>query len=483
MSQFRAICWLVLIVAVAWAGTPAVMADVTVGETIAGVPPDSALWELNRDAAGTLYVSDYELPAIVVVNPSTGAFTRYTFSLSASYFITPSDAKPDVGGLIWWSDYYAAFGWVDPSSAQVRYWNLTSLALQPAGFAFDTAGRVWFTQRYKTSLLRFNPNNNELCRFDVGGGGNYIISYDGKLWVGDAQARRILRFDPVTNQLTRWQLSSPASPQGLAFDADGRLWWADAAPGAGKLGRLSLQTNQATLYALPAGTQPTGIIPGIEVIWYTDPNGSVGFLDPARASGSVSTLTPSTVTISPTCSTVSSATQSTVKSNGTFAFSAVNWTTLSGAPTGITAYVPPQTPTTAPYGITFSSDRIWTTDQDRLVLARTPYVPRAPTVGISLSAGSLTLSWPAVTQDEGGGGVTVNSYQVWRSDQPYFRPWDPGVTFAGTTTTPSFSAGPAPAAGQYAFFGVRSVATSGLLSRTSKHVGAFSYALTPGGAP
>lgn len=58
--------------------------------------------------------------------------------------------------------------------------------------------------------------------------GNYIIAYGGQLWVGDSQARRILRFDPDTNQLRWWSLRGSAFPKGLAFDADGRLWWADA---------------------------------------------------------------------------------------------------------------------------------------------------------------------------------------------------------------------------------------------------------------
>lgn len=157
---------------------------------------------------------------------------------------------------------------------------------------------------------------------------------------------------------------------------------------------------------------------------------------------------------------------------------------MAGTPAGITAFIPPTTAMLpSPYGMTASDGRIWIADQDRLTLARTPHVPRPPTVSISLAAGAMTLSWGAVTQDEGGGSVTVSGYQVWRGGQPGFRPWDPGVTLAGTPPVTSFPAGPAPTAGQAAFFGVRSVANSGLLSQTSSRVGVFSFELVSGAAP
>jgi len=484
MNRQRVIFWLALMILGLETGAVPVAANMGVGEAIAGLST-SSLWELNRDAGGTLYISDYQLPAVVVVNPTSGAFTRYISPLTAAFVVTPSDAKPDTNGLIWWSDYYSAFGRINPTTNQITYWNLSTLSLSPGGLTFDAWGRVWLTQPYDPRLLRFNPANNELCRFSVGGGGNYVITYGGRLWVGDSQARRILRFDPATNSLTWWNLpGTNTSPKGLAFDADGRLWWADAAPGAGKLGRLSPESNQAVTYALPAGALPVAVVAGVEVMWYTSLAGTVGFVDPARASGSNWTLTTGSTTVSPTCSTVTAGTQTATRTTGTFSFPTVTWTVVSGTPTGITAYVPPgSTPAPAPYGMAFSDGRIWVTDQDRLRLARLPQVPQPPTLSIALSGSNLTLSWPPVTQDEGGGGVTVSSYQIWRSGQPYFRPWDTGVAYLGAPAAGPFNAGGVPAGSQAVFFAARSVADSRLISRTSSRVGAFSYTLTPGTTP
>lgn len=455
-------------------------ADIGMGETIAGIYPDSSLWELHRDSAGMLYISDYQLPAVVTVSSATGNYTRYQFNSYATPFLTPSDAKPDSSGAIWWSDYYSSFGKIVPAGNQAFYWDLSGFSLKPGGFAFDSSGRLWFTQPGRTRLLRFNPTTNELCQFEVGGGGNYLIAYGGYLWIGDSYDRHILRFDPATNQLRSWALPwGSAVPEGLAFDGDGQLWWADR--GQGKLGRLSPGTNQAVVYGLTAGAQPLAVVPAIEVIWYTDLSGYIGFLDPARASGSTWSLTTTVSSVSPSsCTTVSSNSQNLLRTTtGTFSFPVVNWASVSGAPAGVTVYASPGT-SPVPYGMTFSDGRTWTVDQNRLTLSRTPWVPQAPLVSIALSGGNLTLSWPAVTQDEGGGSVTVSSYQVWRSTQPYFRPWDAGVALAGTPSTTSISVGAAPAAGQSVFFGVRSVASSGLLSRTSSHVGAFSFGLVPG---
>jgi len=108
MNRQRVIFWLALMILGLETGAVPVAANMGVGEAIAGLST-SSLWELNRDAGGTLYISDYQLPAVVVVNPTSGAFTRYISPLTAAFVVTPSDAKPDTNGLIWWSDYYSAF--------------------------------------------------------------------------------------------------------------------------------------------------------------------------------------------------------------------------------------------------------------------------------------------------------------------------------------------------------------------------------------
>ena len=75
MRLHRVLLWLALVILMTGNPIRPVAADITVGEAPAG----SALWELNRDAAGTLYTSDYDLGMILAVNPTTGAYTRFEF--------------------------------------------------------------------------------------------------------------------------------------------------------------------------------------------------------------------------------------------------------------------------------------------------------------------------------------------------------------------------------------------------------------------
>ena len=98
MRLHRVLLWLALVILISGNPIRPVAADITVGEAPAG----SALWELNRDAAGTLYTSDYDLGMILAVNPVTGAYTRFEFDH------TPEDVKPDASGALWWSDFLSS---------------------------------------------------------------------------------------------------------------------------------------------------------------------------------------------------------------------------------------------------------------------------------------------------------------------------------------------------------------------------------------
>lgn len=455
-------------------------ADIIVGEAAAGIT-GSSLMELNADAASNLYASDFTALALLKVNAANGQYTRYVFPNSPTYAIQPGDAKPDAAGNLWWSDYLTSFGRLNLTTLQSEYWDLSSRNLTTSGFAFDASGRLWITQYLGTELIRFNPTSRELCEFNVGGGGDYVISQGNVLWITDHQTGRLLRFDAATNQLRAWALPTGwNTPQGMVLDADGRLWWADS--GSQLIGRLTPSTNQAVVTLLPPGSAPVMLALGTEVVWYTDANGAAGFVDPALAAGSTYTLAVATSTVAATnCTTLPAGTvqAGVTTTTGTFSFPAVTWTTPDDDPhPGITRYIlPGGDPFARPWGVVFTLGRTWLVDQYRNVLARTPRLPQSPAVTIKLEAGGNRLTWNPVTLDEGGGTVTVASYQVWRSNQPYFRPWDSGVVLAATPGGTNVLDGTLAAPGAPVFYGVRSISQAGLQSRTSAHSGAFAFAL------
>ena len=201
------------------------------------------------------------------------------------------------------------------------------------------------------------------------------------IWVGDIEANRILRFDPATNELRWWNLpAGSAGPEGLAFDADGRLWWAGQQ--LGQLGRLAPATGEAAIYALSAGARPLMVAAGAGVIWYSDESGKVGALDPARAVATAATLTSGTATVSPACSTLpAGSTVTAVKSSGALSFIDKTWVPAPGSPVGVTAYRGPASdqPQPAPLGLAFSDGRAWFTDYARGTLVRMPpHLPVEP---------------------------------------------------------------------------------------------------------
>ncbi len=460
---------IVLALALTLAGAPdSSAADVPVGEAAVGIA-GSSLMELNPDAAGTLFASDYTAPAILKVTPASGAYTRYVLKQDAAFLIQPGDAKPDAQGSLWWSDYSTAFGKVTPASLRAEYWDLAARGLNPGGFAFDPAGGIWITQPNQGQLIHFTPSDRNLCLFAVGGGGDYIVSRGAQLWLADRQAGRLLRFDTSNNQLTAWTLPAGwATPEGVTVDGDGRVWWADS--GSGLVGRLTPGANQAVVVTLPAPSQPVMLAAGTEVMWFSDGGGLAGFVDPALAGGTVHTLTPTVSTVGPTdCQTLAAGTVQTGVTQyvGTATFAAVTWTPAAGQ-AGVTRYALPRTGITPlPWGIAAGQGRVWLVDQNRNVLARTPRLPQSPALSIGLEAGGNRLTWGAVTKDEGGEAVAVASYQVWRGGQPYFRPWDAGVVLAATTGGTNVLDSTLAAPGAPVFYGARSVGQSGLQSKTS----------------
>jgi streptogramin lyase len=372
MHLRRVLLWLALVILITGSTIRPTVADIVVSEASAGAG-GSSLWELNRDAAGMLYTSDYDLGRIFAVNPATGAYTRFEFGH------TPSDVKPDANGALWWSDFLSAFGMTDPNSGLTTYWSLDA-SLSPSGLAPDASGNIWLAQSSAAALLRFTPTSRQLCSFNVfgaSGGGDYPIFYNGMLWVGDTEANRILRFDPETNQLRWWILpAGSAAPEGLTFDADGQLWWAGQQ--LGQLGRLAPATGEAVIYALSASARPIMVAAGAAVIWYSDESGKVGFVDPTRAAGSAAPLASDTANVSPTCSTLPpGSTLTAAKSSGSLSFTDKNWRLAPGSPVGVTTYMGPASdqPQPHPLGLAFSDGRAWFTDYARGTLVRMPVEP------------------------------------------------------------------------------------------------------------
>jgi streptogramin lyase len=124
-----------------------------------------------------------------------------------------------------------------------------------------------------------------------------------------------------------------------------------------------------TAYTLPVGTQPEMITLSQGKVWYTEyVSGTVGMLDPAKASGAASTLVKTTVPVTPGCSNLGAGTSSAVAtSTATLAWTPTVYQELVSSG-GWTVYQMP--PSASPWGIAASSGAVWIVDHGRQKLAK-----------------------------------------------------------------------------------------------------------------
>jgi len=334
----------------------------------ASLTSDGMAYEVNADAAGILFISDYDAKEIWQLQPSTSAYTKY------HNLPPPSDASPDSSGNIWFTDWRTTTGRINVLLQTVTTWTIEPGAL--GGLAFDDTNRLWIATRSSpptgAAVYRFDPQSTQLCGYEWQGGSNseYVLYTDGYVWLADKYGRRIIRFEPAAaqDQVKWWSLAPGAAPRGLALDAAGQLWWADL--GADALASLNPDNNQVTTYSLSPGTLPEMLIFVDGRVWYTTISGSVGALNPALASGTTATAaTGSLTTTSASCRSIGTgATTAASSAQGTLAWGASSELAPVVDADGWTIY---QLPDGADlYGIAQSSGSLWVADSGRQKLVR-----------------------------------------------------------------------------------------------------------------
>jgi streptogramin lyase len=320
--------------------------------------------ELNADAQGWLWVTDYALGQIWGVNPSGGKYEIYNVTGN------PGDARR-VGDNLWWVDQtYNIYGRASTVSGAYTTWQSeTSDYLY--GTAVDASSRLWATELFGSTLYRFDPADPQgatECAFVIPGGvmSSYLISDGGDtLWFEDYLNGRLLRINTDSGALSWWTLPTGASPNGLALDADGNVWYADTFNG--EVAVLFPGAEMVRRYALPQNSMPWMVTLQDGQVWFTDQgNNTIGKLYPAIAAYTEENAREeASTTIVPTCAKVN------VVNTGTLShppqdiiMEPVTYDIFASGP-GYTMY---QLPIDAyPWGIA-DTDLIWFVDTGRAVL-------------------------------------------------------------------------------------------------------------------
>lgn len=456
-------------------------ADLEVIET--GLADLSAAAEINPDAQGWLWISDYGAGEVWGFYPDGNSFEVYPVGGS------PSDARHD-GTNLWWADGASnILGRASRSStkfARVTRWAAPG-ANSLYGTALDDSGRLWVTAADSSHLYRLTPTTpkDELCTYTLPDGGKctYIVRSAGYLWLGDWVNGRLLRLQVSDNSLTSWSLPAGSRPFGMSLDGEGKLWYADQ--GWNALARFNPNDGHLDSYALPegGGTAPAMIAVADGKVWYTEQGlASIGLLDPPPAvASSGQSLTPESLALAPVCIDIDpiSDTSMGIRPKTGLSWSQGSYSTILYQD-GWQIYQMPDI--SAPWGIA-STTAMWYVDTDRGVLgkitAAMPCVMPAAVTDLGIakaSATEVTLSWSPVNG--------ADQYHLWRGSTPYFTPGTDCVGSPNCVVVTTGTSDTQVALGNVAvsnFWVVQPAATCGKVQATpSNRTAEFEFALVKG---
>ncbi len=96
------------------------------------------------------------------------------------------------------------------------------------GVALDAEGALWIADSDNGALERVDSEGVVSTALDGLDGPNYVaIGPDGHVYVTDPCAGEVIRYDPVAEEVVArhtFDLPTEGGPNGIAFDANGRLW-------------------------------------------------------------------------------------------------------------------------------------------------------------------------------------------------------------------------------------------------------------------
>jgi streptogramin lyase len=358
---FSILIGIVPVLALLWTASRA-SADLTSSHETA-LNPSGKAFEVNPDAGGNLWISDYFAQEIWQLDPGTNVYTIYQGMHGAS------DARRDGKGDVWWTNYIDNhLGRISLNTSQVTTWTLPGAGI-PLGTAVDDSGNIWVTDSFEPLVHRFEPDTRQLCTYLVPDAGisDYIVAHGGYIWLGDWWLSRLLRLDPTTDEFTIWELPEGAFPEGVAVDESGHVWAADSELSV--LVELQPEINRLTTHMLPAGIWPEMLVPHKGLVWYTeDYSGTVGVLDPATANGTTTTVTSTTESVTPACNNLGPGTSAPlVTSTGSASWASTALTTVLDSD-GWTIYALEQG--SSPWGIAVVQDDLFVVDEGRQKLLR-----------------------------------------------------------------------------------------------------------------
>jgi len=151
----------------------------------------------------------------------------------------------------------------DNTAIAIKEWKVPWENTRPRDPYVAPDGRIWFCGQAGGYLARFDPENGEFKKYDLGEGAgphNLIIDEAGFVWYAGNRRAHIGRLDPDTGEIKKYSMPDPdvTDPHTLVFDQNGDIWF--TAQISNHIGKLSVATGEIKLVAVPTTqSRPYGI--------------------------------------------------------------------------------------------------------------------------------------------------------------------------------------------------------------------------------
>ncbi|MGH8949187.1 MAG: virginiamycin B lyase family protein [Acidimicrobiia bacterium] len=203
------------------------------------------------DAAGTAWVTDGGLNAIVAVDP---------VSLEVTVYPLPSD-RPDASlntasfdgdGMVWFTGQNGIYGCVDPDTGEVIVFDAPQ-GPGPYGITTTPDGVVFYASLAGSHIARIESDRSatviEPPTADQGARRVWSDSL-GAIWVSEWNAGNLSRYSPETDTWDTWHLPGHSPETYAVFVDDSDIVWASDF-GSNSIVRFDPTTEEFHTYALP----------------------------------------------------------------------------------------------------------------------------------------------------------------------------------------------------------------------------------------
>jgi virginiamycin B lyase len=203
------------------------------------------------DEAGTAWVTDGGLNAIVSVDPTGQEVTTYPLPEDRPD-ANLNTASFDGGGILWFTGQNGIYGSLDPATGQMTVYDAPE-GQGPYGITTTPDGVVYYASLAGSHIARIEPDGSATViepPTPEQGARRVWSDSEGRIWVSEWNAGNLSRYTPETDTWDTWPLPGDNPETYAVFVDDTDIVWASDF-GSNSMVRFDPATERFDTYVLP----------------------------------------------------------------------------------------------------------------------------------------------------------------------------------------------------------------------------------------